>query len=94
MTRKYAKRNVLTAQNKEIYDFYKDSGQKKMQSYLATYFSEKFGTQIQRQVITGIIGTPETFSNLPMEALRRKIISLTSTSEQAFNRFLNIYSYY
>jgi hypothetical protein len=44
----------------------------KTQSYLATYFSEKFGTQIQRQLIRRIIGTPETFSNLPIEALRRK----------------------
>lgn len=61
MTRKYSKRNSLTlAQKKEIYDFYIDSGRKKTQSYLATYFSEKFGTQIQRQVIARIIGTPET----------------------------------
>jgi hypothetical protein len=44
----------------------------KTQSYLASYFSEKFGTQIQRQVNARIIGTPATFSNLPIEALRRK----------------------
>ena len=43
MTRKYSKRNSLTlAQKKEIYDFYIDSGRKKTQSYLATYFSKKF----------------------------------------------------
>jgi hypothetical protein len=59
-------------QKKEIYDFYIESGREKTQSSLATYFSEKFGTQIQRQVITRIIGTPETFSNLPIEPLRRK----------------------
>jgi hypothetical protein len=50
---------------------------------LATYFSEKFGTQIQRQVIARIIGTPETFRNLPIEALRRiRISHITSTFEQ------------
>jgi hypothetical protein len=50
---------------------------------LATYFSERFGTQIQRQVNARIIGTPATFSNLPIEVLRRKKISrLTSTFEQ------------
>ena len=42
-----------------MYDFYRQRS-KKTQSYLATYFSEKFGTQIQRQVIARIIGTPET----------------------------------
>ena len=62
MKKKYAKRNVLIlAQKKEIYDFYIESGRKKARSYLATYFSEKFGTQIQRQVIARIIDTPETF---------------------------------
>jgi hypothetical protein len=50
---------------------------------LATYFSEKFGSQIQRQVNSRIIGTPATLSNLPIEALRQKKISrLTSTFEQ------------
>jgi ABC-type oligopeptide transport system ATPase subunit len=52
---------LTLAQKKEIYDFYIDSGRKKTQSYLATYFSETFGTQIQRQVIARIIDTPETF---------------------------------
>jgi hypothetical protein len=51
-----------------LYDFYIESGRKKTQSYLASYFSEKFGTQIQRQVNARIIGTPATFSNLPIEA--------------------------
>ena len=39
---------------------------------MATYFSEKFGSQIQRQVITRInsISTPETFSNLPIGAAK------------------------
>jgi hypothetical protein len=50
---------------------------------LATYFSEKFGTQIERQVIARIVGTPETFRNLPVEALRRiRISHITSTFEQ------------
>jgi hypothetical protein len=66
MTRKYSKRYVLTlAQKKEIsiWFLYRQRS-KKTQSYLASYFSEKFGTQIQRQVITRIIGTPETPENL------------------------------
>jgi hypothetical protein len=44
--------DISTKKEIYMYDFYIDSGRKKTQSYFATYFSEKFGTQIQRQVIT------------------------------------------
>jgi hypothetical protein len=54
MTRKYAKRIVLTsAQIKEMYDLYIVSGRKK-RSLIWLLIFLKFGTLIQRQVITTV----------------------------------------